>query len=115
MKIEGLSLLEKLTAIYHDVILPGETIDRKIRYFLGFATGTRVPGYPTVRPGPGIEMYLPGTRDISQNHNFYHDLRSKTLQHVAFPPVAYNFNLPFAFEFMKVAKGCVNIDATHCH
>ena len=41
---------------------------------LGFATGTRVPGYPTVWPEPGIEMCLPGTRTINLNRNFYHVL-----------------------------------------
>ena len=82
---------------------------------LGFATGTRVPGYPTVRPGPGIEMCIPGTRKISQNRNFYHGLQNETPQHVTFPPTAYDFNLAFAFEFMKVIAYCANINATHCH
>ena len=84
-------------------------------YILGFATGTRVPGYPAVRPGPGIEMCLPVTRKISQNRNFYHGLQNETPQHVTFPSTAYNFNLAFAFEFMKVIACCANINATHCH
>ena len=36
-----------------------------LKYIVGFATGTRVPGYPTVMPGTGIEKCLPGTRTIS--------------------------------------------------
>ena len=82
---------------------------------VGFATGTRVPGYPTVRPGPGIEMCIPGTRKISQNRNFYHGLQNETPQHVTFPPTAYNFNLAFAFEFMKLIAYCASINTTHCH
>ena len=41
--------------------------------------------------------------------------KPKTPQHVTFPTDANNFNLAFAFMFMKVTACCANINDTHCH